>query len=107
MSQPFSLLANLPVDLSEEVFEDVLRHDTLRIERIVSKGHSSPPNHWYDQTEHEWGLLLAGAGRILYADNREVTLRAGDCLNIPAHTRHRVSWTDPNTETIWLAIFYS
>ncbi|MDF5306351.1 cupin, partial [Vibrio parahaemolyticus] len=23
-----------------------------------------------------------------------------------AHTKHKVSWTDPTQETIWLAVFY-
>ena len=27
-------------------------------------------------------------------------------LNIPAHARHRVAWTDPNQKTLWLAIYY-
>ncbi|MDF4600008.1 cupin, partial [Vibrio parahaemolyticus] len=22
------------------------------------------------------------------------------------HTKHKVSWTDPTQETIWLAVFY-
>ena len=31
---------------------------------------------------------------------------AAHCLNIPARARHRVSWTDPDQKTIWLAIHY-
>ncbi|MFP8878842.1 MAG: phosphoribosylaminoimidazole carboxylase, partial [Myxococcota bacterium] len=37
---------------------------------------------------------------------RSARLGPGDHLNIPAHTRHRVAWTDPDQATIWLAIFY-
>ncbi len=33
-------------------------------------------------------------------------LRPGDCINIPAHQRHRVEWTDPRQDTIWLAVLY-
>lgn len=33
-----NLFKDLPSDLSEEVFEDLLIHKQLRIERIVSKG---------------------------------------------------------------------
>jgi cupin 2 domain-containing protein len=33
-------------------------------------------------------------------------LNTGDYLNIPAHCRHRVDWTDPSRTTIWLAIHY-
>jgi cupin 2 domain-containing protein len=28
----------------------------------------------------------------------------GDWLEIPARCRHRVAWTDPNQETVWLAV---
>ena len=33
-------------------------------------------------------------------------VEAGDHVTIPAHTKHKVSWTDPTQETIWLAVFY-
>jgi len=101
-----NLFASLPEDLSEEVFEDIIRSDKVRIERIVSRGHSSPENGWYDQDESEWVMVLQGAARLLFDDGREESLGAGDYINIPAHTRHRVSWTDPDSPTIWLAVFY-
>ena len=40
-------------------------------------------------------------------DGAVITLEAGDFLNIPAHCRNRVVWTDPDQETIWLAVFYT
>jgi len=101
-----NLLKNIPNDLSNEVFEAILTSESVRIERIISKGHTSPQQGWYDQAQPEWVLVLQGAGEITFADNRSVRLYAGDCLNIPAHTQHKVSWTDPERETIWLAIFY-
>jgi len=33
-------------------------------------------------------------------------LKPGDCLNIPAHKRHRVDWTTPDEPTIWLGVRY-
>ncbi|MFT7130181.1 MAG: cupin 2 domain-containing protein, partial [Gammaproteobacteria bacterium] len=33
-------------------------------------------------------------------------MKAGDYLNIPAHTRHKVEWTNPDIETTWLAVHY-
>ncbi|TMP37329.1 cupin domain-containing protein [Pseudoalteromonas rubra] len=101
-----NLLSNLPVDLSEEVFQTLLSHEQLKIERIVSQGHTSPPQGWYDQDEHEWVLVLQGAGELTFEDGRVTRLSAGDYLNIPAHCKHKVSWTDPEQETVWLAIFY-
>lgn len=47
-----NLFRDLPSDLSEEVFEDLLTHKQLRIERIVSKGQTTPEGEWYDQEEH-------------------------------------------------------
>ncbi|WP_125780640.1 cupin domain-containing protein [Pseudoalteromonas rubra] len=101
-----NLFSDIPADLSDEVFQTLLSHEQLKIERIVSKGHTSPPQGWYDQDEHEWVLVLQGAGELTFEDGRVERLSAGDHLNIPAHCKHKVSWTDPEQETVWLAIFY-
>jgi len=101
-----NFLEDLPVSLESEVFEDVLTSDHVRIERILSNGQTSPDEGWYDQSEHEWVLVLEGAGQIKYEDGSNVSLKKGDYLYIPAHKKHRVSWTDPEQITVWLAIFY-
>lgn len=101
-----NFLEDLPVSLESEVFEDVLKSDHVRIERILSNGQTSPDEGWYDQSEHEWVLILEGAGQIEYEDGSNVSLKKGDYLYIPAHKKHRVSWTDPEQITVWLAIFY-
>jgi cupin 2 domain-containing protein len=33
-------------------------------------------------------------------------MRSGDYLDIPAHRKHRVSWTTPDEPTIWLPVHY-
>jgi len=101
-----NFLENLPLSLESEVFEEVLKSDQVRIERILSNGQTTPAEDWYDQNEHEWVLVLEGAGQIEYEDGSEVRLKKGDYLYIPAHKKHRVSWTDPDQITVWLAIFY-
>ncbi len=101
-----NLLKDLPDDLSKEVFDDILNHKQLRIERIVSTGQRTPEGDWYDQEDHEWVLILQGAGELTYEDGSVIHLEVGDYTNIPAHTKHRVSWTAPDQETIWLAVFY-
>ena len=101
-----NLLQSIPDDLTEEVFEDLLSGQSFRLERIVSKGQSSEPDFWYDQDEHEWVVVLRGAARVALED-QTVELQPGDWLNIPAHQKHRVDWTTPESPTIWLAIFYS
>ena len=98
---------NIPDELPEELFEALQAGDGIRIERIVSRGHASPEGFWYDQEDHEWVLLLKGAATLKFeGQQRPIALGPGDYLNIPAHTRHRVEWTDPQQETVWLAIFY-
>ncbi len=104
---PDNIFATLPDDFGQEAFTELLKHPGLKIERIVSRGHVSPPDYWYDQAQHEWVIVLEGAGTVAFADGREVALRKGDYLNIPAHARHRVTWTEPDQPTVWLAIHYS
>lgn len=102
-----NLLSDLPENLDDEVFESILESTHVRIERIVSRGHVSPEQGWYDQDEHEWVLVLEGAGSVQFEAGPEVHLEMGDHLTIPAHSRHRVTWTDPERLTVWLAVFYS
>lgn len=103
-----NLFDAIPASLPEELFEDILKTSSMRIERIVSRGHTTPEGDWYDQDEGEWVMVVKGSARILFEEGmREISMAAGDHINIPAHQRHRVSWTDPEQETIWLAVFYS
>ncbi len=82
-----NILSSLPEDLSAEVFEDIVSSESVRIERIVSKGHASPASGWYDQQENEWVIVLQGAARLLFESGREVGLNPGDFVNIPAHCK--------------------
>lgn len=107
MSTPHHLLDHLPAALPEEFFDTLLEVDGFRVERIVSEGHASPPDFWYDQEQHEWVLLVEGAAGLEFQGNPEpVLLRPGSHVTIPAHTRHRVAWTAPDRKTVWLAIHY-
>jgi len=101
-----NIISPLPEDLSKEVIEDLAGSSTVRIERIVSNGHSSPELGWYDQEESEWVVVLQGSGAILFESGQEVVLNVGDSINISAHTKHKVLRTDRQRPTIWLAVFY-
>jgi cupin 2 domain-containing protein len=104
-----SLFAHIPAELPAELIEPLLSTGKVRIERIVTHGHASPGDFWYDQPEHEWVLLVQGAARLEVSEGtelRKIEMRAGDYLHIPAHQRHRVAWTPPEEATIWLAVFY-
>lgn len=110
-----NLLANLPLTLPDELLQTLVSAPGLRVERIVSLGHASPADFWYDQSEHEWVLLVQGAARLQIeclpseatpGSIDEVELQPGDYVLLPAHRRHRVAWTHPTEHTIWLAIFF-
>ncbi len=100
-----NLFSNIPADIPDEIIETLFTGESIRIERIISHGHASPDDFWYDQDQHEWVVVLTGAGRIRF-DDETVEMQPGDFINIPAHKRHRVEWTTPDESTIWLAIHY-
>ena len=101
-----NIFDSIPSDLSSEIFDDLVSSDTVKIERIISKGQTSPDFGWYDQEQHEWVIIIAGSAIIGFDDKSSVTLKAGDYLNIPAHQKHKVAWTDPEVDTVWLAVHY-
>jgi cupin 2 domain-containing protein len=104
---PGNIFSNIPAHFPDELFEPVLKQGGIEIERIVSKGHATPEGQWYDQDWDEWVLLLQGQATLIFACERKpVLLKPGDYLLIPAHRHHRVEWTDPAVETIWLAIHW-
>lgn len=104
---PTNLFAELPQKLPEELITTLLETATVRIERIVSTGQTSPDGYWYDQGQPEWVVVLKGAGRLLIEGaSQPIEMRPGDFVNIPAHKKHRVEWTTPDETTVWLAVFY-
>lgn len=55
-----NLFEAIPEGLPEELFEEVVSGRAVTVERIVSRGHTSPATGWYDQPRHEWVLVLKG-----------------------------------------------
>ncbi|MHC1724607.1 MAG: cupin domain-containing protein [Syntrophobacteraceae bacterium] len=99
--------SGIPEMLPEELFEVIGGSERVRIERIVSQGHASPEGFWYDQGESEWVMVLQGSACLRFEEKeRLVVLGPGDWVDIPAHVRHKVEWTDSNQKTVWLAVFY-
>jgi cupin 2 domain-containing protein len=107
MRPPPNLFADVPAELAEEFFQTLVAAPSVRIERIVSRGHASPEGFWYDQEIHELVLLVSGEARLRFEGHEPIAMTAGSYVNIPAHQRHRVEWTHPEQKTIWLAIYYS
>ena len=83
-----NLFRDMAADLPDEIYETLLTTSHVRIERIVSQGHASPPDFWYDQEQNEWVLLVQGSARLRFEDTL-VEMQPGDFVNIPAHQRHR------------------
>jgi cupin 2 domain-containing protein len=96
----------IPDGISDEIFETLVDTDSVKIELIISKGNSSPDSGWYDQDKNEWILVIKGAAILEFTDGSTQKMKVGDHINIAAHEKHRVQWTDPDTDTIWLAVFY-
>lgn len=104
MSNIFSLADVLNPPHGQEFFEGILQgRGRMRVERIVSHGHTSPERGWYNQEQDEWVLVLEGNARLLFKNGEEASLGRGECLLIPKYSKHKVIHT--SSPCIWLAIF--
>ena len=101
-----NIFNNIPQNLNEELFEDIICKDEIKIQRIVSQGHTTAENEWYNQENHEWVIVLQGGATISFEDEDDVHLKSGDYLHINAHKKHRVTWTSKSEQTVWIAVHY-
>jgi cupin 2 domain-containing protein len=102
-------LYNLPggaVPWEPEFLETICSGKQVRIERIISSGHITAEESWYDQKLNEWVLLLRGKASLEFENGRVVHLSEGDHLMIPAGKKHRVAYTSKKPECIWLAVHF-
>ncbi|WP_322043217.1 cupin domain-containing protein [Paraburkholderia sp. J67] len=108
MSGLGNLFEGIHASAREEVFEQLVAQAGVVIERIVSTGQASPEGFWYDDPRDEWVVLLAGAAELEFEaqGGARQRLKPGDHVHIRAHCRHRVAWTDPQTPTVWLAVYF-
>ncbi len=103
----FNIYSRIPDALPRELFETLLQTEVFTLERIVSKGHATPVGEWHDQARAEWVILLKGsAGLRIEGESAVITLKPGDYVHVPAHVKHRVEWTAPAEQTVWLALHY-
>lgn len=101
-----NLFSDIDAFSLDEVVDILLADENIRIERIVSTGQVSPQDFWYDQQENEFVVVLQGCGHLQFSDGSVKVLRKGDTALIPAHKRHRVSYTSSQPPCIWLCVFY-
>ena len=98
----------LPINkLEDEKFDTLVSMSNVRIERIISYGHTTPPGDWYDQPQYEWVLLVSGKATLRFKDDPTLHfLVKGDFIEIAPHRQHRVEATHPTEPTVWLAVHY-
>lgn len=102
-----NLFDDLSAKLPAERIDVLLSAPGIRVERIVSTGHVTPPNEWYDQDTDEWVVVLRGRARLrIESESDARDLYPGDHVLLRAHVRHRVEWTDDAGPTVWLALHY-
>ena len=103
-----NLYSGIPDAIPAEIFDVLIDTGILRLERIVSRGQATPPGEWLLSPRQEWVVLLKGRAALLFEnDPRLIELNPGDHVHIPVQTKHRVEWTSPDEETIWLALHHS
>ena len=85
-----------------ESFMELARAGGARVERIASRGVLN--GDWYEQGWAEFVLLVAGSAVLEFNGGTRRELKPGDWALLPAQCRHRVAWTDPECETLWLAV---
>lgn len=104
-----NLLSCLPqAPSTDETVETLFERPGFRIERIVSTGQVTRGGQWYDQETDEWVLVVEGSARLrIESETADRELGPGDFVFLPAHCRHRVTWTEPGKPTVWLAIHYA
>ncbi|MCA3360271.1 MAG: hypothetical protein ING02_19985 [Roseomonas sp.] len=97
-----SLLEGASPSAGTESFMELARAGGARVERIAS--HAVTYGDWYEQAWPEFVLLVAGSATLEFADGSTRNLKPSDWTFLPAHCRHRVIWSDPAGETLWLAV---
>lgn len=104
-----NIFNDIPSDLPDELIEKIAgdAEKNVNVERIISRGHASPPGFWYDQDRNEFVILLKGKAALQFkGSNRLTEMSPGDYIDIPAHTLHRIEWTSDSEDTLWLAFHY-
>jgi cupin 2 domain-containing protein len=100
-----NIFSKLPFAKRKEIFETLFRGKGVKIERISSLGQVTPDGEWLSERTSEWVLLLKGSAKLRFKKkNKSVSMKSGDYLFIPAHTFHRVEYTDKKNQSVWLAV---
>jgi len=91
---------------NKEKFVQLLNGKSFVAEKIISNGFKSPDNIWMKEKSNEWVMLIKGKAELEFENGEVLSLKAGDCLNIPANTKHRILYTSKKPFCYWLTIHY-
>jgi len=61
-----NIFALVPEHFEGELTDLLINNDRVQIERIISKGHTSPASGWCDQEKDEWVMVLKGSAIIVF-----------------------------------------
>ena len=107
LMQTTNIFQKIKEKLPKELFEVLVKTENIRIERIISDGHHSPADFYYEQDNNEFVIVLQGEAVLEFLEeNKTITLKTGDYINILSGVKHRVVSTTTKGKTVWLAIFY-
>ncbi len=90
----------------EELFETLSEGSSTKVERIISRGQVTAPGKWYDSDTNEWVVLIQGKATLELEGGKLIHLSAGDYVVIPAHQKHRVSYTSTQPWCLWIAVHF-
>ena len=94
-----NLFADSSPPLEGERFDTLLAHRNLVIERILSSDRIVSSE--YVQSQDEWVVLLRGEA-ILDVAGKNIELKSGDYLFLPANTPHTL--LSVSAGALWLAL---
>jgi cupin 2 domain-containing protein len=77
-----NIFQNIPEKLPDELFQTIFKNNALHIERIVSKGYRTDPDHWYDQDHSELVLVLKGAATLAFASSGNLYFSLSNSLRV-------------------------
>lgn len=87
-----------------EYFNTLVETRDFRIEQIVSTGHQSDPDFWYEQEQDEWVMVTQGWAQLEVDELGIISLSPGDYFFLPARLKHRVHASSTQPPCIWLAV---
>ena len=67
-----NIFSQIPAELEEELFQELISKDGFKIERIISKGHITGDGEWYDQKSDEWVMVLRGEAVLEFEKGEDV-----------------------------------